>query len=137
MVESTIATASDSISIAVTVQGRGEMSETINTVASVTRNFLVDTDDLIDELLSAIKSQDWRDLKMQYQVGKLQASKTAQEEGHTYELFVEWNEFDEEVQLRIAVAGTDESLSLRQQECSDLMNAMFPNDIFRKVNEDN
>lgn len=113
------------------------MSETTNTVASVTRNFLVDTDDLIDELLSVIKAQDWRDLKMQYQIGKLQATKTAQERGHTFELMVEWNEFDEEVQLRIAVAGSDESLPQRQQECSELMTAMFPNDIFRKVNEDN
>ncbi|CAN5202763.1 hypothetical protein BH10CYA1_BH10CYA1_49250 [soil metagenome] len=114
------------------------MSETINTVAAVTRNFLVDTDDLIDELLSAIKAHDWRSLKMQYQVGKLHATKEAQENGQQdYDLLVEWNEFDEEVQLRIAVAGTDDTLTSRQQECSDLMNAMFPNDIFRKVNEDN
>jgi len=113
------------------------MSETTNTIATVTRNFLVDTDDLVDELLSAIKAHDWRHLKMQYQLGKLQASKVTQEENQDLQLHVEWNEFDEEVQLRIAVAGTDESLSLRQQECIDLMNAMFPNDIFRKVNEDN
>ncbi len=113
------------------------MSETISTVAAVTRNFLVDTDDLIDELLSAIKAHDWKNLKMQYQVGKLQASKEAQKQGQTYDLVVEWNEFDEEVQLRITVAGTDDSLPWRQQECSDLINAMFPNDIFRKVNEDN
>lgn len=113
------------------------MSESTNTVAAVTRNFLVDTDDLVDELLSAIKAHDWRNLKMQYQLGKLQASKTVQEENRELELQVEWNEFDEEVQLRIAVAGAEESLPLRQQECVDLMNAMFPNDIFRKVNEDN
>lgn len=113
------------------------MSETTNTVASLTRNFLIDTDDLIDELLSVIKSQDWRDLKMQYQLGKLQAIKTASEQAINYALLVEWNEFDEEVQLRIAVAGPDDSLRQRQQECSDLMSAMFPNDIFRKVNEDN
>ncbi len=114
------------------------MSEITNTVASVTRNFLVETDDLIDELLSAIKAHDWKDLKMQYQVGKLQATKTVEHDpSQSYDLVVEWNEFDEEVQLRIAVAGTEQSLPLRQQECSDLMNAMFPNDIFRKVNEDN
>lgn len=112
------------------------MSETTNTVASTTRNFLVDPDDLVDELLSVIKTHDWKDLKMQYQLGKLQATKTTAT-NENYDLIVDWNEFEEEVQMRIAVAGSEDSLPARQQECLDLINAMFPNDIFRKVNEDN
>ncbi|HEY9731006.1 MAG TPA: hypothetical protein V6C89_03790 [Drouetiella sp.] len=111
------------------------MSESTNTAASVTRNFLVDADDLVDELLSVIKAHDYTNLKLQYQLGKLQATKAKAAEN--YELAVDWNEFEEEVQMRIAVYGADETLPARQQECVDLINAMFPNDIFRKVNEDN
>lgn len=111
--------------------------ESTSTAASVTRNFLVDADDLIDELLSVLKAHGWTDLKMQYQLGKLQATKTLQKSNQNFEMQVDWNEFDEEVQMRIAIYGGDESLPERQQECSDLINAMFPNDIFRKVNEDN
>ncbi len=113
------------------------MSENTNSVAAVTRNFLVDTDDLVDELLSAINRCHWKNLKMQYQLSKLQASKPADGEMKAYDLHAEWNELDEEVQLRIAVAGTEESLASRQQECLEVMNALFPNDIFRKVNEVN
>jgi hypothetical protein len=112
------------------------MSESTNTAASVTRNFLVDTDDLVDELLSVIKAHHYKDLKMQYQLGKLQATRSTATDEH-FELTVDWNEFEEEVQMRIAVYGTDDTLPARQQECLDLINAMFPNDIFRKVNEDN
>jgi hypothetical protein len=113
------------------------MSENTNSVAAVTRNFLVDTDDLVDELLSTINRCDWKNLKMQYQLSKLQASKPATGEEKTYDLLAEWNELDEEVQLRIAVAGTEESLTSRQQACLEVMDALFPNDIFRKVNEHN
>ncbi|HEY9677787.1 MAG TPA: hypothetical protein V6C76_07245 [Drouetiella sp.] len=113
------------------------MSESTNTVAALTRNFLVDTDDLVDELLSAIKTCAWKDLKMQYQLGKLQASKVAAESEEKYDLLAEWAELEEEVQLRVAIAGAEENFPARQQECMDLMNAMFPDDIFRRVNEDN
>jgi hypothetical protein len=115
------------------------MSESTNLVAAVTRNFLVDTDDLVDELLSAINSCDWKNLKMQYQLSRLEASKPAPEPENTgkFDLHAEWNELDEEVQLRIAITGTEASLPSRQQECLEVMNALFPNDIFRKVNEDN
>ncbi len=112
------------------------MSESTNTAASVTRNFLVDPDDLVDELLSVIKAHEWKDLKMQYQLGKLQASKTTAS-GENFDLAVDWNEFEEEVQMRIAVSGSEQTMPARQQECLGLINAMFPNDIFRKVNEDN
>jgi hypothetical protein len=113
------------------------MSEPTNLVASVTRNFLVDTDDLVDELLSAVNSCDWKNLKMQYQLSRLEASKPASETIGKLDLHAEWNELDEEVQLRIAITGTELSLPSRQQECLEVMNALFPNDIFRKVNEDN
>lgn len=113
------------------------MSNTTNSTAALTRNFLVDTDDLVDELLSGLKACDWKDLKMQYQVGHLQANKVDESDGEIYELQADWSELDEEVQLRIAVSGTDTSLPARQQECMDVMNSLFPNDIFRKVNEEN
>lgn len=103
--------------------------------AQVTRNFLVDADDLVDELLGAIKAQDWKNLKMQYQVGTLHADKQHEDDGFT--LQAEWTEFEEEVQLKITVGGSEDTLPARQQECLDLINALFPNDIFRKVNEDN
>lgn len=110
------------------------MTET-NTAVAITRNFLVDADELVDELLSAIKQFNWTDLKMEYQLGRLHTARKDTE--HGYELNAEWKEFDEEVQLRISVNGSPETLEQRQQMCNEIMNALFPNDIFRRVNEDN
>lgn len=107
----------------------------INTAVAITRNFLVDADELVDELLSAIKQFDWTHLKMEYQLSKLHATK--KEDDQVHELGAEWKEFDEEVQLRISVNGSPETLPQRQQMANEIMTALFPNDIFRRVNEEN
>src|ERR1700722_11786989 len=77
--------------------------------ASITRNFLVEDDDLVDELLSAINRQGWGALKMEYQFSKLCAMKKSSlnngSGSHLLTLAAEWTEFDEEMQLRISIAG--------------------------------
>lgn len=102
--------------------------------ATLTRNFLVEDDDLVDELLSAMKDRGWSNLKMEYQLGKLAASKQSGRE--TIWLTVEWKEFDEEMQLRMAVIGELADADL-QKECLGLMDSLFAQEVYRRVNENN
>jgi hypothetical protein len=108
--------------------------------ASITRNFLVEDDDLVDELLAAINQQGWSGLKMEYQFAKLSAlRRSAPNNGSGSQMLTlaaEWTELDEEMQLRISISG-ETSQEILQRQCLAVMEALFAVEIYRRVNENN
>jgi len=108
--------------------------------ASITRNFLVEDDDLVDELLAAINQKGWSGLTMEYQFAKLSAIKKSPlpngSGNHPLILAAEWNEMFEEMQLRICISG-QASQELLQQQCLEVMEALFAKELYRRVNETN
>lgn len=113
------------------------------THSSLTRNFLIEADDLVDEILSALKKFQWTNLKMNYELSTLCATRTVEgierlaASAVTYVLTAKWTEQEEEVELTIAVENHDgrSTAASCQQYCREMMDSLFAESAFRRVND--
>ena len=110
--------------------------------SSITRNFLIEADDLVDEILSALKKYRWSDVKMKYELGTLSASVVEKKGEHktadsTYVLSCKWEEQEEEVELTLSVEtqSTESAPEQCQKYCQELMDSLFADSAFRRVSE--
>jgi hypothetical protein len=99
---------------------------------SMKREFYMDIDDIVDELITALKANGWTLSKMNYELGKLAATRKEKKEHKgesvdlTFDLTAVWRDFEEVIELEILVQEADQPWTEKDciTKCSNVIGAI-------------
>jgi hypothetical protein len=96
---------------------------------SMKREFYVEIDDLVDELLTSVRQNGWTLSKMQYEICQLTATCTEKREADgkkvdvTFSLTAHWQEYDDSIELDVLVE--EKNFDFTDQECKTKCSAVL------------
>lgn len=97
--------------------------------SSMKREFFMDADDLVDEILSALKTNGWTLSKMQYEMSRLIATCKEQREFEgkkadlNFTLTASWNDLGDALELEVHVTEPDHDWT--EKDCMTKVSAVL------------